>query len=101
MKKELKILYFNIRSLRNKVEYLEALLYEESYKNADVIVLTETWLGYDETKYINLPNYQGINRCREDSRGGGVAIYIKLNEEIKPIRQKHEQYSFMMSQKHK
>lgn len=78
MNKRLKILHLNIRSLRNKLQYLEAILNEDGC-DTDLIAITETWLYKNETEYMNIENYNAIFKCREDSRGGGLAIYIKQN----------------------
>jgi hypothetical protein len=52
-------------------------------ENADVVAITETWLNYkivDEE--MNISGYTLFRRDRNDEiklRGGGVAMYIKMN----------------------
>lgn len=57
--------------MRNKVNELELIANE---KNADIIVLSETWLYPEEVPYINIPNYKGHYQCRKNGRGGGIAV---------------------------
>lgn len=47
----------NIRTLRNKLELLEALLNEDQHKYTDIIILTETWIRKDECQFMNLNGY--------------------------------------------
>lgn len=80
MNKELKVIFLNIKSSRNKIKHLEALFSEEYYKNEDVIVLTKTWLYNTKTKSINTVTYQDIFRCRNNGREGGVAVFKRIKE---------------------
>lgn len=53
MDKKLTIIYLNIRSHRNKQQYLEATLNEKEC-DADLIVITEIKLYKNEIQYMNL-----------------------------------------------
>lgn len=57
----LKILFINVRSLRNKIEYIEALLKEQN-DDIDVLALAETWLYNNEICYMNIPDYSGLQQ---------------------------------------
>lgn len=68
------VMYLNARSLRNKFDYLDALIQSVSTK-VSVIVVTEHWLDKNETDFYNLPNYSSFCVCRENKTGSGVALY--------------------------
>ncbi|CAH8857081.1 unnamed protein product, partial [Trichobilharzia szidati] len=76
------IMSTNCRSLSNKINYLDALLCSNIYRNTGVITLQETWLhdSYDD----NLILLNGFNMYRQDrsssrkKRGGGVATFINF-----------------------
>jgi len=76
----LSCLYFNARSVANKLDELELIVKES---NLDVIGITETWLTNDhsDTEVI-IERYTVFKKDRNDpnkSRGGGVALYVKNN----------------------
>ena len=82
--KGLKIMHFNVRSLRNKVELIRILLLSRSI---DILALTETWL--DETwndKELAVPGYNLFCKDREANNqsrscaGGGIVIYARNGE---------------------
>ena len=73
----LTIVHNNIKSLRNKLDYVYAEL-----NRFDIIIISETWLKSDiRQDDIMLPGYsEPIRRDRpDDSAYGGVAIYAKNN----------------------
>jgi hypothetical protein len=67
---------YNIRSLRKHyddfVTYLNTLDFAP-----DVIVLTEIWIYEHETKFFDISGYNSFFCTSEESRAGGVAIYVK------------------------
>lgn len=67
------ILYFNSRSLRNKIIEVELLLSKYN-ETIHCFVITETWLDDTETDFYNFQNYNAYHSVR-DKRGGGAAIY--------------------------
>ena len=74
--------YFNARSIRNKIELLQAYAAEYSF---DVVFITETWLNESITDgEIQLQNYNCFRQDRCGRTGGGVAIFVK--KEIQGIR---------------
>ena len=78
LENNIKFVYFNARSIVNKLSELELLVREE---NVDVLGICETWLleviSDDE---ISFSGYSLFRRDRSDlvkERGGGVLLYIK------------------------
>ncbi len=72
---ELKIIHLNVRSIRDKLDILQAEL--EQY---DIICLTETWLHAKiKTSDIIIPGFHPPFRKDRTTRGGGVAVYVKNN----------------------
>ncbi|CAJ0962937.1 unnamed protein product [Ranitomeya imitator] len=64
----------NARSLRNKMEELEA---EISTGNFDIVGITETWLDESYDWAVNLQGYSLFRKDRKNRRGGGVCLYVK------------------------
>ena len=78
IKTRLSCMYFNARSIVNKIDELEIYTKEE---DLDIIGVTETWLS-DEilTSEYSLEGYTLLRKDRKDlvkTRGGGVALYVK------------------------
>lgn len=98
MKCHLKLGLINIRSLRNKLEFLNETMKEFSI---DILFVTETWAHDSETQIIQnaLPkNYSIKHAPRSDNpniTGGGVAIiYNNLFTKIKELTQFRSKESF-------
>lgn len=71
-------MHLNIRSLRNKIPELEALI---SSIAPDIVVLTEHWLCESEIGHTRIGNYvMAAAYCRSSKAGGGVCILT--NREI-------------------
>ena len=72
-------MHFNIRSLNENFHKLQLLLHnlKESNLQLDFVLLCETFLKNDNCMMFNLSGYSKIERHRTNSRGGGVAIYVK------------------------
>ena len=75
-KDKLKCLYFNARSIVNKIQELELLVKNE---NIDIVGITETWLNVNILdSEMNIEGYTLLRKDRgENRRGGGVALYIR------------------------
>jgi ribonucleases P/MRP protein subunit RPP40 len=77
-KSHLKCIFFNARSIVNKLDDLAIIATNE---NPDVIGIVETWLHKDiENGEISLEGYTFFRRDREScikTRGGGVLLYVK------------------------
>ncbi len=75
-----KLLHINARSLpkniSNIVNYVNLL--ENRFS---VIGISETWLKDIHDPLIQIPNYTIEGFCRQNKRGGGVALYIKQDLE--------------------
>ena len=73
-------MYFNARSLRNKIEKLRIAV---QTLNPDIICIVETWLSeeiFDSEIYLEKYNFIRIDRINnQKDRGGGVLVYIKEN----------------------
>ena len=78
--RELKVLYLNARSVRNKVDELVAQIVTGRY---DVVGITETWLQGVQDWQLNIQGFTTYRKDREVGRGGGVALLIR--NEIKSI----------------
>ena len=68
------VLYFNARSLKNKIDELSMRCKRH---NPDVIVITETW--FDPCLPDSLFSIDGYNllRCDRNSNGGGIALFLR------------------------
>jgi len=66
----------HVRSLRYKVDELEAVLLDNL---VDFACITETWLSPDlPTDIVDISGYACIRRDRSDGRqGGGIACYVR------------------------
>ena len=73
---DLNVLYFNSRSIANKVESLSITLRSKDY---DLVMITETWLKAEHLSPTILNSSEHIMfRCdRTRSTGGGAAIIVK------------------------
>ena len=86
-KKELNCVYFNARSIVNKMSELELLITDEQ---PDILGISETWLNSSISESeLNFEGYTVFRKDRDDvvkHRGGGVALYIRniLNPVYRP-----------------
>ncbi|PFX27360.1 hypothetical protein AWC38_SpisGene7932 [Stylophora pistillata] len=70
-----KCLLLNTRSIRNKINDLNALLLMDSF---DIVALTETWLDNEfDDRDLHLEGYSILRRDRRGRRGGGVLLATK------------------------
>ena len=74
--KGIKMIHLNVRSLFRKLDQIW-----ENFKNMDVILISETWLGPSvPDAALSLPGYNLIRQDRNlpgGKRGGGLCLYIK------------------------
>lgn len=74
----LNIVHFNARSLNDFK--LDCIKYTFEDSAIDVICISETWFHKDITdSHLNLRNYKLFRNDRKNKKGGGVAIYCKVN----------------------
>ena len=67
------ILYFNARSLKNKIDEL-SLRCVRVRRNPDIIAITETWADFSvPDSYFSIQNYV-IFRCDRGNNGGGYIL---------------------------
>jgi hypothetical protein len=68
----------NVRSARNKIASIHALL---SHEDLDVLALTETWVCPDDPDAVKLdiaPSGYGVHHVpRPEGRGGGLAVVYR------------------------
>ena len=78
-RKGLKILHQNTQGLLANFDQVKIIL--ETFKNVDILTLSETHITSDNNSIFNIPGYSFISRRRNAGTGGGVACYIshKLN----------------------
>jgi len=76
--KPLNIIYFNARSIRNKMDELNILI---NQVKPDIVGIVETWLSEDNfDSEIEIENFNFIRKDRQretKSIGGGVIMYYK------------------------
>ena len=72
--KELTVLYFNARSIRNKISDLDTALNTAKY---DFVFISETWLNETNlsSSIINTVHYSIVRNDRRTHAGGVAAIY--------------------------
>lgn len=75
----MKILNINCRSVVNKTTQLESLLLAQ---DAEIAVLTETWLSSDIYDSEFVPNDYKVFRKDRDRKGGGVAVLFKSSVKL-------------------
>src|SRR6266404_2738527 len=85
------ILNYNVRSLNNRDHFDSLLDFLASIKangdSVDCIIVTETWANsFDMNNgQYDIPGFNLLFDCRENRRGGGVAMYISNNYNISQI----------------
>ena len=71
------MLLTNVRSIINKFDELAAVI---EVLSPDIAIICETWipkvLNNDDLALFNLPNYNTILYCRENNKGGGIAVWL-------------------------
>ena len=72
----LSVLYFNARSIKNKLEEFHARVHLE---NPDIIAITESWLDDSFNAGEVFPPDYFVFRNDRNTHGGGVALGIKCN----------------------
>ena len=91
---KMEILYFNSRSILNKLVPLNSLLSSYSF---DFFFITETWLKpfYNDSFIVDALHYNVLRRDRIDRKGGGVAVIFKkeLADKICPVEKDFSSYN--------
>ena len=74
VREKLNIFYINARSLKNKMEELEAKVDKEEY---NIVAVSETWFKEESNWRTRLESYK-VYRCdRKEGIGGGGVIWVK------------------------
>ena len=78
------ILHINARSLKNKMDSFLTLLARSGVEWSAVCV-SETWFKSDSLSSFAIDNYDLFASCREDTAGGGTAVYVhrKFNAKVR------------------
>ena len=74
--RDMKLLHISARSLKKNISNIHQYL-ELTGDSFSVIGITETWLKDINDPLIKIPCYSMEGFCRQNKRGGGVALYIK------------------------
>src|SRR3989442_647926 len=76
--KQLNIVYFNARSIKNKMDEFRIFVYQNK---PDIIGIVETWLNEDQLdSELEIKDYNFLRKDRKNefqSQGGGIIIYYK------------------------
>lgn len=86
LKKQLKFIHINVRSIFNKLNLVELLSVNH---DPDILCFTETWLNEQNLDACKLSNYDLLTQMsRNNNAHGGSAIFVKQNMPaiIKPLR---------------
>lgn len=75
---KLNLLYFNINSIRNKIDEIEFIIAQYPNKIIHFIVLTEIRITSETNQFFHIPNYNAYFNNR-NSGDGGVALYIHVS----------------------
>lgn len=77
----------NIRGM-NRMEKFDSLcIFLQNLPIAvDVLVVGETWIKEERSKYYNIPGFQSMYSCRRTS-SGGLAVFVRngLKFELKSV----------------
>ena len=74
-KNGINIIHFNARSMDTNFKQIESYIHTFEIE-FDIIAISETWNDPTTLRYYELPKYNSFQVCREDARGGGVALYV-------------------------
>ena len=78
------IIHFNARSMSANFNKLKSVLSSFDFM-FDVNAVTETWLTDDDLDCFHMDDYDDIHTCRSNRGGGGVALYINILLQSKPL----------------
>lgn len=71
----LKLAHLNVRSLVNKIDDIQSLIYENPF---DIFTISESWLNSSILdSEVSLHGYTLVRQDRKNKRGGGTAIFIR------------------------
>ena len=74
-------LYINIHSLYRKIDDLKARLSTFSINGigVQIILLCGTFMKHHMEKHCSIPNVNLLSQNRNESKGGGVAMYVNVD----------------------
>ena len=84
-RKGLGLIHLNVRSLlcHDKLDHIKILL---SQTDADILVVSESWLKESVTDSSVALDHYNIFRCDRVGKGGGVAIYVKSKFKVSVLK---------------
>ena len=77
----LSLIHFNARSLKANLWKINDYL-QELHLKYDIIAVSATWAELDVIDDLNLIDYSAYHVTRETRKGGGVALYIYIRNEL-------------------
>ena len=82
LKKHKSICHLNTQSMSSTFEEFQFMINQTKF---DVITLSEMWLKNDKhlLEYVRLSGYEFAYRNRDEKRGGGAGIFIRVTIEFK------------------
>ena len=79
-----RVIQLNIRGFVNKQGKLLRLLHALGGLNkVNAVTLNETWFRAETDKYIIIPGYDWIGKCRQGKKGGGVGILVSNDQQYR------------------
>lgn len=85
----LRIFQWNIRGMNDLTKFDTILeMLHQCKVSIDVIVIGETWVKKDNTKLYNIPGFNSVFSCRDNSNGG-LAVFIRADIEFTVQRNVH------------
>lgn len=80
----------NARSIQNKTEEIQSILYNINTSlssSIQLIAISEHWIKQNETQHYLFEQYNTIISVREDKKGGGSSVFILNNLNYEVIKQ--------------
>ena len=85
LNKGLRLFQLNTQSINNLNRFDNLLCFIDSFKHAfDVIVLSESWLNYDDCHIYSILGFTAIHSCRQGF-AGGLSVYVSFSCDCKII----------------
>ena len=92
----LKLLYTNIRSIRQTQKFEDLKCRLDISSKFDIIVIVASWLKEEEQDYFQLKDYDLVTLNRKDRVGGGIMVYVhaswqsNLTTSLNTVNAKHQ-----------
>lgn len=74
----IRILQINIRGMNSQDKFDTIKEFLSLYTGTiDLVVIEETWVKVDRIQLFRIDGYKAIFSCRDDSSGGGLAVFVR------------------------